>query len=152
MSALSNMFRPKSRHISTRRVACSAWVSPQAAKKAPLPPKVAVPRLSAGSRNGRDIDSPLGFLQPGFIRRGFVQAVAGTTFGLPDLDRVTTRSDATRQNAAATSKAGDWSQILSACSRPRRRRPAANVASQIDHKISGIFIGRSMPAPFRKFR
>ena len=26
------------------------------------------------------------------------------------------------------------------------------VASQIDHKISGIFIGRSMPAPFRKFR
>jgi enoyl-CoA hydratase/carnithine racemase len=26
------------------------------------------------------------------------------------------------------------------------------VASQIDHKVSGIFIGRSTPAPFRKFR
>ena len=49
MSALSNMVRPASRQMSTRRVASATSVLPQAPNSSPLPPKVPVPKLRTGT-------------------------------------------------------------------------------------------------------
>src|SRR5450432_247678 len=43
------MLSPASRQMSTRRVASATSVVPQARKRSPLPPKVPVPKLSAGT-------------------------------------------------------------------------------------------------------
>ena len=50
MSAVSNMFTPASRQMSTSRVASATPVSPQALKNSLLPPKVPVPKLRTGNR------------------------------------------------------------------------------------------------------
>src|SRR3954471_21072371 len=51
MSAESNMVRPASRQMSTSRVASATSLAPQALKNSSPPPKVPVPRLSAGTLN-----------------------------------------------------------------------------------------------------
>src|ERR1039458_1362890 len=50
-SAESNIVRPASRQMSTRRVASATSVVPQALKNSSPPPKVPVPRLSTGTLN-----------------------------------------------------------------------------------------------------
>src|SRR5688572_5442405 len=49
MSAVSNMLTPESRQRSTRRVASLASVVPHALKNSLEPPKVAAPKLNAGT-------------------------------------------------------------------------------------------------------
>src|SRR5262245_47587395 len=49
MSAESNIVTPASRQMSTRRVASATSVEPQALKSGVVPPKVPVPRQSAGT-------------------------------------------------------------------------------------------------------
>src|ERR1700721_4900694 len=49
MSAVSNMFSPASRQMSTRRVASGTCVLPHDAKNSLVPPNVPVPRLSTGT-------------------------------------------------------------------------------------------------------
>src|SRR4051794_28071414 len=49
MSAESKRLSPASRQMSTMRVASATSLLPQPAKNSPLPPKVPVPKLSAGT-------------------------------------------------------------------------------------------------------
>src|ERR1035438_682 len=45
------MFKPASRHMSTRRVASGTSLFPHAAKSSPLPPNVPVPSVNTGTFN-----------------------------------------------------------------------------------------------------
>ena len=51
MSAESNIVTPASRQMSTRREASATSLAPQALKNSPFPPKVPVPKVSAGTFN-----------------------------------------------------------------------------------------------------